>query len=211
MRLRIAIVLLLPLHSLVEASNLRGIAPDSIPGVDATTSAQNETLSIARDLGQSRCLANILDFVPLSCNRKLETATCTPWSTRIGTNAVHSKRVTIQCGECIVMDHKGSTLTFNNGLDIRGKLVFPDGYSLHVISTMIVVQGHLEMTATKKVDGNPSIRFTMVGDDEQQSFLSMGDNKGKCGGDYCYVGKKSITVAGGKVNSKCVYCCEIQF
>lgn len=143
------------------------------------------------------------DFVPLGCNSKLDTAICSSWSTRIGKQNVHTKRVTVQCGECVRMDHAGETIVFEKGLDIRGKLVFPDGYKIQVFSTMITVQGHLEMTATKGVDGKPAITFTMIGDDANLTMTPIGENKLKCnGGQTCPVGKKSITVAGGNVNSK---------
>lgn len=179
---------------IAKAGTVRGTANETPPGF-------NDTL-VARELDQSRRLM-VRDLVPLICNRQLESATCTMWSERIGTDSVFSRRVTIDCGECVIMDHAGDTLTFHRGLDVRGKLIFPDGYKLNIISTMIAVQGHLEMTATKPVDGIPSIKFTMIGSNELQTLFTMGENRGVCDGEpECVVGKKSITVAGGRVTSK---------
>ena len=151
---------------------------------------------------QSRRLVDDDEFAPLACNAELPDAPCpTTWSSLFGSDSSHSERITIPCGECVTMDHTGDTLTLDDGLDIQGKLIFPDDYSLHVFSPMIVVQGELVMTATKPVNGEPSITFTMTGQ-TANTFEPIGDNINVCGGGDCNIGKKSITVAGGKVDSK---------
>lgn len=140
------------------------------------------------------------DFVPLSCNSGLATQPCTPWTTHIGTETSHDSMVTIDCGVCVTMDIATTeTLSLLGGLDIRGKLVFPDNYSLNLEATVIIVQGELEMTASKPVDGEPSLTFTMIGEDDL-FFEPFDNNEGACLGKPCAIGKKGITVAGGKVS-----------
>lgn len=140
------------------------------------------------------------DFVPLSCNSRLSSASCTPWSTYVGTSSRHNEMVTIECGDCVIMDHASDTLSLLDGLDVRGKLVFPDNYKLNIEATMILVQGELEMMASKPVDGSPNVMITMIGEDDL-SFEPHDVNSGACLGEPCKVGKKGIVVAGGKVTT----------
>jgi G8 domain len=139
----------------------------------------------------------IQDFVPLSCNSNL--GACVSWTQTFKTDVQFANRIIIDCGTCITMDHPGPTLTLTAGIDIRGKLVFPDGYSLTLSTASITVQGVLEMTATKPVDGSPLIRIVMIGSDTAQTFTPVDANAAACTGD-CMVGMKAITVAGGQVN-----------
>lgn len=144
------------------------------------------------------------DFVPLSCNRNFKR--CESWTKTFGTDAKHSQRLIIGCGKCVEMDFGGPTLELLGGLDIQGKLVVPDkdDYRLTIEATMIVVQGELEITSTKPVDGDPMIRFVMIGE-EDEFFTPVDENANACGdSEDCNVGKKGIVVAGGTVNSKCV-------
>jgi G8 domain len=143
----------------------------------------------------------IQDFVPLTCNANL--GSCVSWSQTFGTQTQVASRIIVDCGKCITMDHPGPTLTLTAGIDIRGKLIFPDGYSLTLNTASITVQGVLEMTATKPVDGSPLIRIVMIGSDTAQTFTPVDANAAACAGD-CKVGMKAITVAGGQVNRK--YC-----
>jgi hypothetical protein len=88
------------------------------------------------------------DFQPLSCNANLASAACSTWSSVFGTGTSYATRITIPCGQCITMDHVGD-LELLGGLDVIGKLVFPDGYSLNLASTMIsVMAGKDEEWAT---------------------------------------------------------------
>jgi hypothetical protein len=145
----------------------------------------------------------IKNFQTLSCNMFLASSTCRTWSSTFGTINSISTRVTIPCGECVVMDHVNGNLELLGGLDIIGKLVFPDGYRLNLASTMIVVQGELEMIATKPVDGIPNVKFTMIGNDSSLTFTPVDVNAKACKGEItCSIGKKGIVVAGGKVNCK---------
>ena len=99
----------------------------------------------------------------------------------------------------------GLTVDFRGGLDIQGKLIFPEPinprYKLRVRAPGIVVQGELEMLATKPVDGRENYRFAMI-EDEGFFFTPADNNSGMCRGN-CTGGKRSITVAGGKLNCKC--------
>ena len=140
------------------------------------------------------------DFVPLVCNANIATASCTSWTSLFGTSASFSERIVIQCGQCVTMDVVGGTLDLLGGLDVVGKLVFPDGYKLNLASTIIAVQGELKITATKTVDGIPNIKITMIGNVDQ-SFTPIGINMRACNGaTTCNAGKKGIIVAGGKVD-----------
>lgn len=135
---------------------------------------------------------------PQSCNDRF--SGCVNWSSLIGTDSVHRNRVIIPCGRCVVMDHQGDTLTLQGGLDIQGKLEFPNSYSgLTLRSTTIVVQGELEMVSTGKVVGTPAVKFEMIGN-RDELFEPIGENSGYCGGRTCMAGKKAITVAGGRVD-----------
>ena len=139
------------------------------------------------------------DFVPLSCNSNLAKASCKSWSSTFGTSTSFSTRVTVPCGQCVRMDLQGGRLTLQQGIDIVGKLVFPDGYKIDLSASIISVQGELEMKASKTVDGVPDIKFTMIGNVEK-SFVPVGENALACNGaKTCNVGKKVIVVAGGKV------------
>jgi G8 domain len=149
------------------------------------------------------------DFQPLTCNRNLASAPCgSTWSSRFGTKTSHTERIIVPCGECIVMDHTATTnLELLGGIDIIGKLVFLDGYKLNLSSTMIVVQGELQITSTKPVNGIPDIKFTMIGNDNTLTFTPVDVNTNACKGvSTCSVGKKGIIVAGGKVTSKLLPC-----
>jgi G8 domain len=139
------------------------------------------------------------DFLPLTCNANLASVACSKWSLVFGTSVSQAARITIPCGQCVTMDHVGN-LELLGGLDVIGKLVFPDGYNVNLTSTMIVVQGELQMTSSKPVDGVPAIRFTMIGNDNSLTFTPVDVNANACKGvSTCSIGKKAIIVAGGKV------------
>ena len=140
------------------------------------------------------------DFVPLACNANIATASCNSWTSVFGTSTSFSQRLVIPCGQCVIMDVVGETLALLGGLDVIGKLVFPDGYKLNLSAPVIAVQGELEMIATKQVDGTPNIKITMIGNVDQ-AFTPIDINAKACNGAVtCNAGKKGIIVAGGKVN-----------
>lgn len=167
------------------------------------TGAATRDASKAVDLSTSTRNLMAADFVPLACNNNF--APCIPWMQKFGTELVHSNRLFIDCGECVALDdHPGPVLTLLDGIDIRGKLQIKkdeDDTALIIKATIVVVQGELEMSATKAVDGKPLIKFLMEGQ-ENKSFTPIEENTQACGGNDCSVGKKAITVAGGKVDGK---------
>ena len=153
----------------------------------------------------STSLSIIPPFEPLSCNAN-GFGPCQPFTEIFGTSRTFQDLVTIPCGSCVVIDHpSGTNLNFRDGLDIRGKLIFPEPsdpeYQLRTRAPGIVVQGELEVMATKPVDGDFNYRFVMV-DDEDFSFTPAANNEGVCSSGTCSGGKRSFTVAGGKLNRK---------
>jgi G8 domain len=177
--------MLLSLFLAVNAASLRN-----------TTSSESDLFSLTSRQLQ---VDGVKDFVPLTCNANLDAATCTSWSSKFGAESSYSTRLVIPCGECVTMDLSSEGLVLLAGIDIIGKLVFPDGYKLNLSSTVIAIQGELEMTATKTVDGIPNIKFTMIGNNDK-FFNPVDVNAGACHGAVsCSVGKKAIVVAGGKV------------
>ena len=153
--------------------------------------------------------ASMPAFVPLACNANVDKVKCDTWTDRFGVRKSFADLVVVPCGECILLDRtiSGSTLTFEDGIDVQGKLVFLEGTTINIRTPMIAVQGELQMYAAKKaVNGVPLIHILMTGQNDKQSYIAIGENSKKCSDDgtaRCEVGKKSITVAGGKVNSKC--------
>jgi hypothetical protein len=146
------------------------------------------------------------DFVPLACNANLDTAPCISWRTRYGNSNTFTNQVIVPCGTCIIMDHTGPQLSLLGGINIIGKLIFPDNESLYKITiytASIIVQGELDMQSTKQlITGTPLITFVMIGLDETLSFRPINENANACLTSVtgnCVVGFKSITVAGGSV------------
>jgi len=188
------------LLSFAEAASSRSYATNTRITEGAVVDLQGEEEFKQVDDEQERSLM-AKDFVPLSCNNML--SDCKSWRTIFGNDAVHTARVVVPCGTCVTMDHPGPELILQDGIDIQGKLIFPDGYSLTVQTTSIAVQGELEMTSTKPVDGTPNIRISMIGNNSLQTFTPIGENAGACG-NGCVMGKKAIVVAGGKVKCECI-------
>jgi hypothetical protein len=185
-------------ESAVVATKLRGAVFSNQTDDVAETPMNQRRLQSSID---------IRDFKTLVCNSNLSKNTCTKtWSSVFGTSNSHTRRIVIPCGECITMDHASGILDLKGGIDIIGKLVFPDGYKINLTVTSVIVQGELVMTATKQVDGIPSIKFTMVGTSDDLTFTPVDVNANACKGvSTCTVGKKSIVVAGGKVSCKYRY------
>ena len=162
------------------------------------------------------------DFVPLSCNSQIDMATCQTWSSKFGNvQTIYSDRVTIPCGECVIMDYQmnpgngtlsssvNNKITFLDGIDIIGKFVIPESYQIHIETTTIVVQGILEMTSIlTSITGQPKIHITMISSTNSDgsttnnpSFTPVYENALACSAVKCSIGSKGIMVAGGKLNS----------
>jgi hypothetical protein len=164
--------------------------------------SKNDTIVNNASRTTTRSLQAANDFVPLSCNANVASTSCGTWTSRFGSGATVSSRIIIPCGQCITMNHPGPTLMLQDGIDIQGKLVFPNSNVNLIINTpVVVVQGLLDMRASKPVDGTPSIRFVLTGENEQ-TFTPIGSNANACGGGKCSVGKKSFTVAGGRLSGE---------
>lgn len=146
-------------------------------------------------------MESVDDFSSLNCNNELDTAKCDPWTELYGAEQLVSDKVIIECGKCVEMDLPEPQLTLLEGIDIHGKLIFPDGYDLILRTPVLVIQGELEMYSTKAVDGTPSVRIILIAGGED-TFVPIDNNEGKCGGESCFIGKKAVVVAGGKVNVK---------
>ena len=145
------------------------------------------------------------DFVPLSCNANLATAVCNTWTSLFGPSSTFTSTVIIPCGTCVLMNHPGPTLSLLSGINIIGKLVFPnDGeYRLTINTATVIVQGELDLQSTRTaVTGTPLIRMVMIGFQDKLTFRPVNENANACPDVDCEVGFKSITVAGGKVNCK---------
>jgi G8 domain len=182
---------LLPI--IIEAASLRH-RPNST--IYSHKNQYNTTIVTTRALQ-----SNVRDFQPLLCNSNLASVTCTSWSSMFGTAGLYTNRVTIPCGMCIAIDHAGATLELRGGLEIIGKLVFPNKYRLNLSTTTIIVQGELQMTSSKPVNGVPDVTITMIGSNDALTFTPIDRNSNACNGaSTCTVGKKSIIVAGGKID-----------
>jgi hypothetical protein len=200
--LQLALVLLLLSTNkfiLSQAAYIRGVPPDLFSQNFSSSSSQPSPWSWLPE--QSVAGVDVLvtkmrtgdhstdDFVPLSCNGDIGAAPCRSWISVVGTSAVHSNRVIIDCGTCVVLDiatviwafPANATLALLGGLDVRGKLVIKDSNpncrpsikTLTIRTTLLVVQGELEMTTTNcksYVDGKPVI----TGKD--QLFTPIGEN-----------------------------------
>jgi hypothetical protein len=97
------------------------------------------------------------------------------------------------------MDLPDDTLDLTGGLDIQGKLVFPDGYKLTVNAPFVRVQGELHMTSTKIPNGQEDVKFVLTGTNEDLTKFTPTDNNAEACDGECSVGKKPIVVAGGKL------------
>lgn len=172
------------------------------------------TLGTATVVLATPASTTIRDFQPLKCNESLATRqTCKSWQQVFGSIDSFAQRVVIPCGSCVELSagtHRGRTITFSGGLDIQGKLRIvgsSDGSNsekmmITLYASAIIVQGELVVETRGKttVDGNPTVRFIMTGETEEL-FTPVEENANACyGSPFCLAGKKSITVAGGKVS-----------
>ena len=198
--LLLCVALAHPVLALFDAPSAQMMRGSPAKNGEAEASAHRVEQKVAVD--EARRLQGMMSFVPLSCNAALETQpSCPSWSSVFGSSTIFFlERVIVPCGTCVTMDQQNLTLA--QGLDIQGKLVFPDGFTGTMHTASLTVQGQLEMLSTGPVDGAPRIHIIMIGD-QAQTFAPIGENAAKCGsGGSCNVSRKAITVAGGKVNSK---------
>lgn len=167
------------------------------------SSANLRTVRHAGDENDSASLERVLeveeDFRPLACNAGLGSAPCNSWTSMFSNSPSHMNEIVIPCGQCVRMDYAGQ-LTLSRGLDIQGKLVFPDGANVSLRAPYVRVQGELHMFSSKVPNGQEDVKFTIDGVDETvTSFVPADSNQGACGGFACKAGKKPIVIAGGKL------------
>jgi len=187
-------VLLVATLSSEVSGTLRGWSEQStsLEAAPSITNVVNATSSTERKLMGGM-------FAALDCNSNLGSQQCTSWTSNFTSAVNHPSLVVIPCGQCIIMDLAAPNLTLAGGIDIQGKLVFPDGYKLALNAPFIRVQGELQMTSTKIPNGEEDVKFVLTGTNEAiTKFIPAGNNVDKCDGQ-CTVGKKPIVVAGGKL------------
>mmetsp|Transcript_32960 Transcript_32960/g.69370 ORF Transcript_32960/g.69370 Transcript_32960/m.69370 type:complete len:152 (-) Transcript_32960:3329-3784(-) len=85
-------------------------------------------------------------FAPLTCNQNITQEPCVTWTSKAFDPTAGV--VTIPCGECVTMDDN-ELLLLENGLNIEGKLMIPDGTKITISTPFLFVQGILEMTSTR--------------------------------------------------------------
>mmetsp|Transcript_29790 Transcript_29790/g.44184 ORF Transcript_29790/g.44184 Transcript_29790/m.44184 type:complete len:1743 (-) Transcript_29790:270-5498(-) len=141
------------------------------------------------------------DFSPLSCNEVY--SDCVPWSEKVWD---FSDTITIPCGECVLMDiTDGSTITADFGINIIGKLDFVPDAHVTIEAAIILVQGEMNFISTEEMikPENQKVKFMMTGTLDL-NFQPHPENAASCNQEThdgaCEVGKKSIIVAGGKIN-----------
>ena len=141
------------------------------------------------------------DFQRLDCNKDLAGTPCRPWSTIFGNSTRYNQRIVIECGTCVTMDHRGPSVRFEKGIDVQGKLVFPNGYKISIETRSIFVQGELEIISTSIITDVPKISVSLFGNQEVM-LRPIQNNRLACEPEGCKGGERSITVAGGKLNCK---------
>ena len=112
--------------------------------------------------------------------------------------------VVIPCGSCVVIDPRSidsdGKLDLPHGLDVHGKLVFPQDMRVNVVTPFVFVQGELELFNSQVVSPeNESVRFTLTGSVDT-TVAPVPHNSASCPGGKCPIGKKAFVVAGGRLN-----------
>ena len=147
-------------------------------------------------------------FAPLECNANLDKVPCDKkFSSYFQIKDLSEqfikfeKRLTIPCGMCIVMDQIDGVVDLIEGINIKGKLLIPDGIRLRMRLTSMLVQGELEIVSSKAIDGSPDVHLVWLSGRSPLAFVPE-NNTDACGGNRhaCNLGKKPFVVAGGKVN-----------
>ncbi|KAL7555749.1 hypothetical protein ACA910_013059 [Epithemia clementina (nom. ined.)] len=174
------------------------------PAAPLSSSSSSRYSSSPRSLsGEPVPLPNTDTFSSLSCNNDIAQQDCDSWTQTFGSKAVHTNRIVIECGRCMDLDFEGPELTLQQGIDVRGRLVFRNaGPAFTLYTSMLAVQGDLILASRKPVDGKPAIHIVMTGENDQY-FEPIEENAMNCGGvGQCKAGKKAIVVAGGKIQAQ---------
>ena len=166
------------------------------PNPDQINSDINEHLS--RSLSANS--ATIGTFHPLDCNP----ASWSSCDTLVSNNLPPSNEpLIIPCGQCYTFDVSGN-VTFN-GIDIKGKLLFPLNHKVNIYTKYVFVQGELEIKVDHAKVGpdNLATKFILTGTDKVYFSPSDAPNENACAqqtGNQCEFGPKPFIVMGGKVN-----------
>merc|ERR1712154_250972 len=108
--------------------------------------------------------AKIESFEPLDCNADLDTAPC---NITVSSIDYTSSELHIPCGECWIWDVTTTGQDDDEvnlkGLDIEGKLIFPENHVVHIITPYVFVQGELIITNTHSTiqPSNLGVTFTL--------------------------------------------------
>mmetsp|Transcript_52985 Transcript_52985/g.78551 ORF Transcript_52985/g.78551 Transcript_52985/m.78551 type:complete len:1770 (-) Transcript_52985:364-5673(-) len=151
--------------------------------------------------GYARTLEDSGDFRPLTCNQAY--SACELWSAVVDEYTDQNGKVFIPCGKCVTMDKTDhSTVIIDTGLHIEGKLEVPNSARVTIQVQHIVVEGELAMVSTDEITDVPKVRVILTGNNNDVTFVPNAENAAACGGpgQSCYIGKKGIVVAGGKLN-----------
>mmetsp|Transcript_9179 Transcript_9179/g.27606 ORF Transcript_9179/g.27606 Transcript_9179/m.27606 type:complete len:1426 (-) Transcript_9179:247-4524(-) len=135
------------------------------------------------------------DFSPLTCNSNLDSATCGSWTF----GSAPTEQVTIPCGTCVDMSTAPAAVNAAFGINVEGRMHFPDGTETHISTPHLFVQGKLSMDlANGPIGADPDVKITMTGVSDQ--ILTPNDqNAAVCPGG-CNVGPKAVVVAGGELD-----------
>ncbi len=137
--------------------------------------------------------------MPLMCNADIDSAPCENFSTQ---NYDLTQTVVIPGGTCITMDLVGDQ-TFEQGIDVEGKLVFPsDRSSLKITTPYVFVQGEFiveELAETFLPQPDKDLEFHFVGTDDVTFVSHPHQVFDKCA-NGCNVSKKAFVVAGGRLD-----------
>ena len=196
-----------PFHSLHAE-----IPPDAVADAVADTSASASThvntteknnfyaKSIVMTEAETRRRAqedNPFDlFRPLTCNDNLPDECSTEFS-----DLPNGGRV-VPCGLCVTMNLENN-VSLPNGLDIRGKLVFPPNHKVTITTPFVFVQGLLQVSNTLPIaPENVGVKFILTGSEdlylEPHNENAVGCESYETG--KCPVGSKPFVIAGGRVN-----------
>ena len=149
---------------------------------------------------ESRSLQSVNKFDSLldaSCNQGLDSDPCTtPFSSLIQANSP----TVVPCGTCAVVDVNCEESLTLAGLNIEGKLVFPNNRKITIKTPFVYVQGQLDISADAVISPeNLAVSFILTGA-VNQIFTPHVYNSNACNGGSCAVGKKPFLVAGGRIN-----------
>ena len=172
--------------------------PDTrLLGVDAL---RHEADKASRRLSANS--ASIGAFSPLACNANLASQGCIKKVSDIMPTA--GNPLLVPCGECYIFDLAGTEVSFD-GINIIGKLKFPNNKKVTVRTKYVIVQGELEITADHATIApeNESVVFIITGTADVKWKATNNPNTGACDeqpSKLCNLGAKPFFVAGGKLN-----------